>query len=75
MAIFYFDVVGDLAASDLLGLECDNVQGAKQHGRLLAQRTAAEHPELVREGNYIAVRNARGFELCRFPISLRAGRT
>ncbi|MFL6815243.1 MAG: DUF6894 family protein [Bradyrhizobium sp.] len=73
MATFYFDLVGDLAASDVFGLECPSVQAARQHARLVAHRTAAENPQLVREGNYVSVRNARGYEVYRVPISLQSG--
>jgi hypothetical protein len=71
VATFYFDLVGDLAASDVLGMEFPNAQAARWHARLLAHRTAAENPQLVRAGNYISVRNARGFELYQVPISLQ----
>jgi len=71
VATFYFDLVGDLAASDVLVMEFTNAQAARRHARLLAHRTAAENPHLVRAGNYISVRNARGFELYQVPISLQ----
>jgi len=73
MATFYFDLVGDLAASDVFGLECPSVQAARQHARLVANRTAVENPQLVREGNYVSVRNARGYEVYRVPISRQRG--
>jgi hypothetical protein len=66
-----FDLVGDLAASDVFGLDCPDVQAAKQHALLLAHRTAAENPQLARPGNYISVRNARGYEVYQVPLSLR----
>ena len=70
MATFYFDLVGDLAASDVFGLECPSVQAARQHARQVAHRTATENPQLVREGNYVSVRNARGFIAARLHRSV-----
>ena len=35
---FYFELVGDLTASDLIGHECANEEEAREHGRFIAHR-------------------------------------
>jgi hypothetical protein len=66
---FYFDLVGDLAANDLIGHDCASEEEAREHGRFIAHRIGTEKPQMVRPGNYISVRDEGGFEVSRAPIS------
>jgi uncharacterized protein DUF6894 len=69
MQNFYFDLVGDFAANDLVGHPYANDGEAKEHGRFIAQRIGTEKPELARPGNYISVLDEGGHEVYRAPIS------
>jgi hypothetical protein len=60
---FYFDLVGDFAASDLVGHDCANEEEARAHGRFIAHRIGTEKPQMVRAGNYISVRDEGGYEI------------
>jgi hypothetical protein len=66
---FYFDLVGDVAANDLVGHGCASEDEAREHGRFVAQRIGTEKPEMARPGNYISVRDEAGHEIYRAPIT------
>ena len=66
---FYFDLMGDCAANDLVGHACADQEEAKVHGRFIAQRIGTERPEMARPGNYISVRGEGGCEIYRAPIA------
>jgi hypothetical protein len=65
---FYFDLIGDFAAKDVIGHDCAGEDEAKEHGRFIAHRIGTEKPEMIREGNYISVRNEGRFEVYRAAI-------
>jgi hypothetical protein len=69
---FYFDLVGDLAASDLVGHHCASEEEAREHGRFIAHRIGTEKPHMIRPGNYICVRDEGGYEIYRAPIATTA---
>jgi hypothetical protein len=66
---FYFDLIGDFEASDVVGHECATEEEAMEHGRFIAHRIGTEKPEMVRPGNYISVRDEGGFEIYQAPIT------
>ena len=67
MPKYFFHLAGDVPARDMLGRECADDQEAKSHGSLIAHRIGTEKPEMVREGNFISVRDERDAELFRIP--------
>jgi hypothetical protein len=69
MGTFYFDLIGDFAARDVIGHDCASQNEAKEHGRFIAHRIGTEKPQMIREGNYIRVRDGGGYEIYRALIS------
>jgi len=72
MEKFYFDLVGDVAASDPIGHDCANAEEAREHGRFIAHRIGTEKPQMVRPGNHICVRDEGGYAIYRAPIATTA---
>jgi hypothetical protein len=68
MPKYFFHLAGQLPAHDLLGHECANDKEAKDHGSFIAHRIGTEKPGMIREGNFISVKNDSGEEV--FQISL-----
>jgi hypothetical protein len=66
---YFFHLAGELEARDLLGHECANDNEAKAHGSFIAHRIGTEKPRLVREGNFIVVKNEIGEEVSRAPLA------
>ena len=66
---YYFDVVGDFAANDLMGVELAGEDEAHKHAVYIAGRLAVEKPELVKPGNYVVVRDEATYEVFRLPIA------
>jgi hypothetical protein len=56
MKRFYFDLVGDLPARDVLGHECFSRKEAKKDACLIAERFGSERPSFAKPGNGISVR-------------------
>jgi hypothetical protein len=65
---YYFHVLGDVPAHDLIGHECENDKDAERHGKLLARDVGTDKPDMVREGNYISVTDENGAERLRIPL-------
>jgi hypothetical protein len=65
---YFFDVVGDFAANDLMGLEFASDDEACEHARYIVSRLASEKPELVVSGNYVLVRDGTN-EIFRVPVA------
>ena len=68
MERFYFDLVGVVHATDLVGHACANEEEAKDHGRFIAHRIGTEKPHIARSGNYISVCNKSRAEIYQAPI-------
>jgi len=66
---YFFHLAGQVPAHDLLGHECANDNEARDHGSFIAHRIGTERPAMVREENFISVRNERDQELFRIPIA------
>jgi hypothetical protein len=69
MPKFFFHLIGDLTAHDLLGHECATMEEARDRGNLLAHRIGTDKPGLIRDGNYIAVADHGGNELFQIPLA------
>ena len=69
MAKYFFHLAGDLRAHDLIGHECANDEEAKDHGNFIAHRIGTEKPSMIREGNYIAVKDDRDREIFQIPVA------
>jgi hypothetical protein len=69
MAKYFFHLAGDLPAPDLIGHECANDEEARDHGSFIAHRIGTEKPGMIREGNYIAVSDARDREILQIPLA------
>jgi hypothetical protein len=68
MKRFYFDLVGDLPARDVLGHECFSRKEAKKDACLIAERFGSERPSFAKPGNGISVREDSGTEFFVAPI-------
>ena len=68
MPRYFFNLAGQFPARDLIGHACANDDEARDHGSFIAHRIGTEKPEMVREENFISVRNEAGDEL--FQIAL-----
>jgi hypothetical protein len=66
---YFFHLAGEVPAHDILGHECANDKEAREHGSFIAHRIATERPAMVREENFISVRNERDQELFQIPIA------
>jgi hypothetical protein len=69
MKRFYFDLVGDLPARDVLGHECSSRKEARRHACFIAHRVGTERPNFAKQGNGISVRDQNGNEFFVAPIS------
>jgi hypothetical protein len=69
MPHYFFHLAGDIPAHDLVGQECADDAEARDHGRFIAHRIGTERPEMVREANFISVRNGKDVELARIPLA------
>jgi hypothetical protein len=69
MPKYFFHLLGDVPAHDLIGHDCAGDKEAKQYGRMLAHNVGTDRPDLVTESNYISVVDDRDSELFRIPLS------
>ena len=69
MPKYFFNLAGDFPARDLLGHDCADDREATDHGSFIAHRIGTEKPEMVREGNFISVRDGRDTELFQIPLA------
>jgi hypothetical protein len=67
---FFFDLVGELAAHDVLGHQCRSRKEAKDHAQFIASRVGTERPNFAKPGNYISVRDESGTEI--FEASIKS---
>jgi hypothetical protein len=69
MRKYFFHLAGELPAHDLLGHECADDREARDHGSFIAHRIGTEKPGMVREGNFISVRDERDKEIAQVPLA------
>jgi hypothetical protein len=69
MPKYFFHLAGEFAAHDLLGHDCANDKEAKDHGSFIAHRIGTEKTSMVREENFLSVRNERDEELFQVPLA------
>jgi uncharacterized protein DUF6894 len=69
MPKYFFHLLGDVPAHDLIGHECAGDKEAEKFAKLLARHVGTDRPDMVREGNYISVVDGRDRELFRVPLS------
>ena len=69
MPKYFFHLSGQIPAHDMSGHQCTNDEEAREHGSFIAHRIGTEKPEMVREGNFIAVENDRSEEIARIPLA------
>jgi hypothetical protein len=68
MPKYFFHLMGDFPARDLLGHECASDKDAESYGKLLARDVGTDKPQMVRDGNYIGVAKDDGTEIFRIPL-------
>jgi hypothetical protein len=69
MSKYFFHLIGELPARDLIGHECANDREAKDHGSFIAHRIGTEKPGMIREGNFISVTDKGNREIFRIPLA------
>ncbi|MGX1104620.1 MULTISPECIES: DUF6894 family protein [Bradyrhizobium] len=69
MPRYFFHLAGDIPAHDVLGHDCADDKDARDHGSFIAHRIGTERPEMVRDGNFISVRDEGDSELFRIPLA------
>jgi hypothetical protein len=69
MAKYFFHLLGDVPAHDLIGHECAGDKEARKYGQMLARNVGTDRPDLVKGSNYISVVDGRDRELFRIPLS------
>jgi hypothetical protein len=73
MTRFYFDLMGELSATDVSGLECADQNEARLHAEYLSRRLDFDSPKLARPGNFISVRGRDGAIVFQVPIHAGSG--
>jgi hypothetical protein len=69
MPKYFFHLAGVLPAHDLIGHDCSDDREARDHGSFIAHRIGTEKPGMVREGNFISVRDERDTEIAQIPLA------
>jgi len=69
MPRYFFHLVGDLPARDVLGHECADDKEAGADARTIAHRIGTRWPAMVREENYVSVVNEDDVEIGRVMVS------
>jgi hypothetical protein len=69
MSKYFFHLIGELPARDLIGHECANDREAKDHGSFIAHRIGTEKPGMIREGNFISVTDKGSREIFRILLA------
>ena len=68
MRKYFFHLIGDVPAHDLLGHQCANDKDAEAYGKMLARNVGTDRPHMVSDDNYIEISNEEGKELFRIPL-------
>jgi hypothetical protein len=66
---YFFHLAGQLPAHDLIGHEFENDQEARDHGSFIAHRIGTEKPGMIRDGNFISVRDERDGVVAQIPLA------
>jgi hypothetical protein len=69
MPKYFFHLLGDVRAHDLIGHDCSGDKEARQYGELLAHNVGTDRPDLVRECNHISVVDESDRELFKIPLA------
>lgn len=64
-----FHLAGGIPARDRVVHDCTDDESARSDGNCIAHRIGSEKPEMIREGNYIAVTNEDGREIARIALA------
>jgi hypothetical protein len=68
MPKYFFHLMGDVPAHDLLGHDCTNDKAAEEYGKMLARDVGTDKRQMIRDGNYIAVASEDGNEIAKIPL-------
>ena len=68
MPKYFFHLMGDVPAHDLLGHECANEKNAESFGKTLARGAGTDRPQLIQDANYIDVTREGRTEVFRIPL-------
>ena len=66
---YFFHLMGELPAHDILGHDCGNEAEARDHGSFIAHRVGTEKPSMIKEGNYISVTDEAGIEIAQVALA------
>lgn len=69
MPKYFFHLAGELPAHDLVGHACANDMEARGHGSFIAHSVGTEKPGMIREGNFISVRDEHDNEIAQVPLA------
>jgi hypothetical protein len=69
MSKYFFHLLGDVPAYDLIGHECTGDKDAENYGKMLSHNVGTDRPEMVKESNYISVVDTNGGKLFKIPLS------
>jgi hypothetical protein len=69
MPKYFFHLLGDVPAHDLIGHECADDKEAEKYRKILAHTVGTDRPDMVRESNYISVVDSSDRELFKIPLS------
>jgi len=69
MPRYFFHLMGELPAHDVLGHECANEKEAEEHANFIAHRVGTEKPSMVKEGNFISTTDEDGKEVAQIPLA------
>ena len=69
LPIYFFHLLGDVPAHDLIGHECADDKEAEKDGKTLAHNVGTDRPDMVRESNCISVVDSSDRELFKIPLS------
>jgi hypothetical protein len=70
MKRFFFDLLGEVPAQDLLGREFSSRRQAREYACFLAHRLGSQHPHFAKQGNRILVRQEDGTTFYETPITM-----
>jgi hypothetical protein len=66
---YFFHLLGDVPAHDLIGHDCADDKEAQKYGRILSHNVGTDWPDMVKESNYISVVDANGRGLFEIALS------
>lgn len=69
MPRYFFHLAGEIPAHDVHGHDCVDDDQARDHASFIAHRIGTEKPEMIRDGNFIAVVDGSGEEIAQVPLA------